>query len=122
MVTANYGTNAEAGPPTRPDSPPASSETILVSTTAYSSAGELENQTDPTGKVSRSEYDNLGRAVKTTNNFGSTPFEATEKSYTADGQLETLMAINSDTGNQITTYTYGVTLANSNPVNHQLSW
>jgi len=34
-ATANYGTNGDGTPPTRPDSPPESSDTVLVTTTLY---------------------------------------------------------------------------------------
>jgi len=38
-ATANYGTNGDGTPPTRPGSPPESSDTVLVTTTLYNAAG-----------------------------------------------------------------------------------
>ena len=59
-----------------------------------SAAGEGKDQTGPKSQVSSSEYDNLGRITKITQNHGSTPTEVTETAYAAGGQVKTLTAKN----------------------------
>jgi YD repeat-containing protein len=112
-ATADYGTNADAGSPTRPSFAPAASDTTLVSITSYDAAGNVMDQTDPAGKVTRSTYDAAGRVKSVVRNYGSSPTEQVDTIYSADGQVATLTAVNSTTGNQTTTYTYGVDLTNS---------
>ena len=112
-ATADYGTNNNAGPPSRPSSAPSSSDTILVSTIAFNPAGQTLDQTDPAGQVMRSGYDAAGRVTSVVRNYGGSPTEEVLTTYTADGQVATLTAINSTTGNQTTTYAYGVDLTNS---------
>lgn len=119
-ATADYGTNDNSGAPSRPNTAPASSNTILVSQTDYNLAGEVEDQTDPAGQVSLSEYDNLGRITKITQNSTGTEKEITETAYTADGQVKTLTAQNATTGDQTTTYAYGVTLSGSEVASNDL--
>ncbi|WP_428305401.1 RHS repeat-associated core domain-containing protein [Lacipirellula sp.] len=112
-ATANYGTNNNAGPPTRPSSAPAPSDTMLVSTIAFNSSGQILDQTDPVGQVTRSGYDAARRVTSVVSNYGSSPTEEVQTTYTADGQVATLTAINGTTGSQTTTYAYGVDLTNS---------
>ena len=118
---ADYGTNDNSGAPTRPTSAPASSDTVLVSQTDYYPAGEVKDQTGPKSQVSRSEYDNLGRITKITQNHGSTPTEVTETAYAAGGQVKTLTAKNATTGDQITTYAYGTVLAGTGLANSKIA-
>ena len=119
-ATADYGTNNNAAAPSRPNSAPASSDTILVSKTVYYPAGEVEDQTDPKNEVSTSVYDNLGRITKITQNSTGTEKEITQTAYTSSGQVKTLAATNATTGDQITTYVYGVTLTNSEIASNDL--
>ena len=58
--SANYGTNAGTVP-TRDDTAPDSSDTVLVSESVYNADGELEDVIDPLGKTDRTEYDDAGR-------------------------------------------------------------
>src|SRR5690606_10059387 len=46
--------------------------------------------------------------------------ELVQMTYNPDGQLATLTAVNSDTGNQVTTYSYGVTLSGSGIASYSL--
>jgi len=116
--SANYGTNAGTKP-TRSNSAPSSSDTILVSESVYNADGELEDTIDPAGKKDRTEYDDAGRTTKVTMNFNGTETEVTRTDY-AGGQMSKLIAENSTTGNQETVYTYGVTTTNSKIASNDL--
>lgn len=119
-ATADYGTNDNGGSPTRPSSAPSSSATVLVSSSAYNVRGEPELQTDPAGKATKSTYDDAGRSKSTVRNYGSSPTEEVQTTYTPEGQVATLTAVNADTGNQVTTYSYGVGLTNSRIASNSL--
>jgi hypothetical protein len=69
IASANYGTNDNAGPPTRPTDPPVSTELILVSRTTYNERGEAFESIDPAGKVDRTYADDAGRTLLTIQNF-----------------------------------------------------
>jgi RHS repeat-associated protein len=122
IATANYGTNNNIGPPTRPELPPQSSNLILVSQTRYNERGEAFESIDPAGKVDRTYSDDAGRTVFTIQNYvlnegcfcpGSEQNVTTEMRYGLGGQLAELIAKNQATGDQITRYEYGVTLVDS---------
>ena len=123
-AAADYGTNGGAAF-TRPSTPPASSDTILVSVTSFNSDGEVQSVTDPAGMVTQLEYDAAGRRVTQIDNYVSGGTQADQNrttwtTYTPDGQMATLTASNSSTGNQQTTYSYGTTLSNSAIASSQL--
>jgi RHS repeat-associated protein len=128
-AAADYGTNGGSSP-TRPGVAPAGSDSILVATTTFDDAGDLETTTDPAGMVMLFSYDDAGRPVEMVENYqpassssssdasgGCPPSDdvnrTTSRTYTADGNLATLTASNAATGSQTTTYIYGTTLANS---------
>ncbi len=114
IATADYGTNNNAGPPTRPGSPPSSSDTVLVGLTGYNDRGEADTATDPEGAVTATTFDDAGRVIETVQDKGTGTLNVTtQMTYHASGQIATLTAVNADTGNQVTTYTYGTTLADS---------
>jgi hypothetical protein len=69
VASANYGTNDNAGPPERPDTPPDSTDEVLVSQTRYNDRGEAFETVDPAGKVDRTYADDAGRTVRTIQNF-----------------------------------------------------
>jgi YD repeat-containing protein len=113
---ANYGTNdgTAINPTNRPTTCPARSDDILITTTDYNDRGEAFQVTDPKATVKRAEFDEAGRLTKTIENYQSSGSGAdinktTEYSYNGDNNLVSLTAINGTTGNQTTTYVYGVT-------------
>ena len=115
IASADYGTN-DGNPLVRPATVPTASETVLVSRTALDQLGQAIDSIDPAGRVTRTEYDGLGRMTKATSNFGGVEAEVTQKVYNDVGQVIQLIAENS-TGNQATVYDYGVTLAESEVAN-----
>jgi len=137
IASADYGTNGGSSF-TRPDLIPSRSDTVLVTTQDYDDTGLISETVDPAGMVTAIEYDNRGRRITTIENVvaasssssssgsassssssggGScTPNDenrTTRLTYTADGQIAKLTAENSQTGDQVTTYTYGTTLTES---------
>jgi RHS repeat-associated protein len=124
QANANYGTNAAASF-TRSSTVPSRSDTVLVVTTEFDSAGRVWKVIDPRSIENRTEYDNAGRITKTIENYvsgGTNPDQnkTTEMAYTADNQLRTLTAKNSVTGDQVTTWVYGTTLTDSDVARNDL--
>ncbi|MDX1969447.1 MAG: RHS repeat-associated core domain-containing protein [Planctomycetaceae bacterium] len=115
----------------RPTTIPARSETVLVTGQAYDSAGNLSSQTDPAGMPTCLEYDAADREITKITNCVSGSSSSSSSSggeacaasddanitvrttYNADGNVATLTAVNSATGDQVTQYIYGTTLADS---------
>ena len=116
--SANYGTNAGTVP-TRSNSAPAASDTVLVSESVYNADGELEDSIDPLGKTDRTLYDDAGRTTKVTMNYGGSETEVTRTEY-VHGLMSKQIAENSTTGNQETSYSYGVALGNSELASNDL--
>lgn len=135
QASANYGTNGGTAL-SRPSTIPSRSDLILVTSMAYDSAGDLLETTDPSGIITRLDYDAVGRRISQILNFlmvsssssssspssssGGGECEASADtnitvltSYNADGNVATLTAVNASTGNQVTQYVYGTTLSNS---------
>ena len=118
---ANYGALGTA--PTRPNTTPAASDTVLVNLTAYNDRGEADVLTDPMGRETRMTFDDLGRQTQTIENYtgSGTPSSpnaddnrTTQTAYAPDGQVTTLTAVMANSAdNQVTTYTYGTTLSDS---------
>ena len=88
-----------------------SSDTVLVSSTEFDMAGRVYKTTDPAGAVVKNEYDDAGKTTKVIHNFGGTDTQTIRTEYNTSGQMSKQIAENSDTGNQETSYTYGVTTA-----------
>ena len=120
IAAADYGTNDNVGLPTRTDSPPNSDDTLLVGQTSYNVRGEVEIETNPANQAVRTTYDDVGRVTSVVQNHGATPTEEVQTAYTPDGQVKMLTVINSDTGNQVTEYAYGVTLTKSGLASNNL--
>ncbi len=119
-ASAAYGALATA--PTRPVSAPSSSDTVLVSSVEYNARGEAYKTIDPAGSETRSETDDAGRVVRSVQNYvDGTPGPAAdvdvtvERTYNADGNLLTLTAKNSTTGDQVTRYVYGTAAGGLSP-------
>jgi len=130
---AAYGTNAivgdgstSTGTFTRPGSVPSRSDTILVTTSTYDTDGTVQQTTDPRGLVTRTLYDQAGRAVATIRNYvNGTPSGVTGDddvytrfTYSAGRMTEMWVDFDGDgvkdagggpPADQVTTYTYGVT-------------
>lgn len=120
IATADYGTNGGTAL-SRASTVPARSDTVLVTSTGYDNRGEAYQTIDPAGKEDRIVFDDAGRRITLIENYvdgdpstGAADQDHTTKwTYTADGQIASLTAKNGDTGDQITTFTYGTTLADS---------
>ena len=130
QATANYGTNGGTSL-SRPSTIPARGDTVLVSSLTYNSAGHVATQTNPGGIVTCLQYDATGRQVKVilncTGNSSSSSSSSSSSdcptsddtdvtvitAYNADGNVSSITAVNSITGNQTTQYIYGTTLSDS---------
>ena len=137
VSTANYGTNGGTAL-SRPATAPARSDTVLVNSVSYDPTGMPQTTTDPAGMVTLFAYDGAGRKITITENYIviSSSFSSsssssssgvgvctasddtnrvTQLTYTLDGEQATMVAVNPRTppGLQLTTYTYGTTLAES---------
>jgi RHS repeat-associated protein len=127
IATADYGTNGGSSL-TRPSTVPARSDTVLVTSMTYDSAGQLSTTTNPGGVVTYMEYDAAGRQTKLVQNWtagsspsssSSGPFESDDANvtvltaYNPDGNVSSIAAVNSITGDQTTRYVYGTTLSDS---------
>lgn len=138
-VTADYGTNGGAAVE-RPAIAPARSDTILVTTNRYKDSGDANAIVDPMGIETRWENDKMGRRIKLVEGIAaqggatflspsangasqplcttppspphSTP-RITEFVWHPSGQLSKLTLVNADTGDQITRWIFGTTLADS---------
>ncbi|MBL7041600.1 MAG: RHS repeat-associated core domain-containing protein [Pirellulaceae bacterium] len=121
IAQANYGDNGGSAL-TRPDTVPARSDTILVSTTEYNDNGEAFKTIDPSGKEDRTEFDDAGRQTAIIENYvdGDPTTGAADEdrrvdfTYTADGLRKTIKARQqSSADDQVTKYVYGTTLTDS---------
>ena len=121
IASANYGTNGGpgAGSWARPATIPTRSDTVLVTTTAYSTAGNVSGVTDPAAITNSHTYDNSDRLITAVENQGGTApaVRTTHYTYTPDGWLSTLTSDNPDTGNQTTTWVRNVTTAQGSALN-----
>ncbi len=126
VASADYGTNGGSAL-VRPSTIPARSDVVLVTSTAYSSAGDVTSTTDPAGTVTCMNYDAAGREVQRLLNCitaGSSSSSSSSSSsggcgasddtnvtvltaYNADGNVSQVTAVNSATGNQVTQFVYG---------------
>jgi RHS repeat-associated protein len=120
IATANYGTNNNAGVPSRPASVPTSSDTVPVTQTRYDIRGQVFETVDPVGSVRRTEFDDAGRVTRTIENYGGTDTQTVRIEYNSAGQMSKQIAENVETGDQETVYTYGVTMPNSELATNQL--
>ncbi len=137
VAVADYGT--DGGPPLmRPDTIPGRSDSVHVTSTQFDTAGNVQMTTDAAGVVTCFQYDNRGREVQRVENCttggGSSSSSSSSSScssssggcpasldtnkttltaYNGDGNLSQCTAVNSRTGNQVTQYVYGTTLADS---------
>ena len=80
--TANYGAASPA--PTRPDSAPERSDTVLVNSTVYDAAGDVSQTIDPAGNVTTTTYDDAGTPITS---GSSTDPTGTVSTYDRQGEL-----------------------------------
>jgi len=123
-AVADYGTNGGSSF-TRPTTIPARSETVLVTSFDYNDRGETEKISDAMGTITHQTFDDAGRLTKRLENYvsggsGADQNRETQCAYHANGRLKTLTAKNSTTGDQLTKYVYGTTLANSDVASNEL--
>ncbi|MBC8874772.1 MAG: RHS repeat-associated core domain-containing protein [Planctomycetes bacterium] len=129
VATADYGTNG-GSTLSRPNTIPGRSDTILVTSMTYNSAGQLCNQTNPGGVTTCFQYDAVGRQTEqvlncveisssSSSSSSSGALESDDTNvtvltgYNADGNVKSITAKNSFTGDQVSQYVYGTTLSNS---------
>jgi len=117
---ANVGTDGGSvyTAPTLGASPPARSDTALVTSTTYNAAGWVATVTDPRGIVTATSYDLLGRTTQTIAGYnaginGGNPTSSanatTNYTYDGSGHVLTVTAVMpTGTPSQTTTYVYGV--------------
>jgi RHS repeat-associated protein len=118
----DVGTNAGAAY-TRPGSVPARSNTVLVTSYAYTSAGFVDTVTDPRGQILKSFYDMMGRGKRRVEAYvNDVPSGSDDRTtvYTFNG-LSQVLTIKADmpsgTNDQTTQYVYGVTTAGGSDLN-----
>jgi RHS repeat-associated protein len=98
----------------RPATVPARSDTALVTSYAYDTAGRVQDVTDPRGIVSRTLYNSLNQTTATIANYtGGAPAAQTDVttrfSYDSAGRLASRTAVQpTGTPSQTTGYVYGV--------------
>ncbi len=116
VADVNVGTNGGT-PWTLPGSVPSRSDTVLVSSTTYNSAGEVATVTDPRGIVAETLYDALGRTTETIADYTTgTPTDSSNQTvtYAYDGDnnmiSETAVMPSGETS-QTTDYIYGVSVS-----------
>lgn len=129
QATVNYGTNGGTAL-IRPGEIPARSDTALVTSFFYDDAGNRSELIDAAGIITKMDFDDEGREIKKTLNVADTSSSPSSSSgeecsssddvnisvltaYNADGNISSITAENSVTGNQTTQFIYGTTLENS---------
>ena len=96
--TASYGTNNSDGwkdnssAPTYGASAPSRSDTVLVTTYAYDSAGRQNSVTDPKGYITASTFDDLGRVTRKDEDDGGADERITLYDYNGLGSLSAITA------------------------------
>ncbi|MDF1813853.1 MAG: RHS repeat-associated core domain-containing protein [Verrucomicrobiales bacterium] len=109
---AEYGTNGGTAP-RRPDTPATPSETVLVTENKFDAAGYQSKTVAPDGVINRSEFDDLGQLTTTIEAYGTADARTQHYRWHPSGRMEFLMLENPDTGQQVTKWSYGSTLAAS---------
>ena len=110
--SVDVGTNGGSAY-TRPSTPDSRSDTVLVASYDYNTAGEVESVTDPMGLVNETYYDLLGRTTKTIENYvdgtvSDSDDKTTEYAYDLSGQVSTLRADLTGGGYEETKWVYGI--------------
>lgn len=112
-VTATVDVGSNGGSAwSRPGSVPSRSDSVLVTSTTFDSAGLVYETTDPKSIVARTLYDDLGRTTKTIEHYvdgtvGDDNDKTTEYAYGPAG-MTSLTAKLTGGGGQTTEWVYGV--------------
>ncbi len=118
-ATVDVGTNGGTAW-TRPGTVPTGSSTVLVTSYGYDAGGRAASVTDPAGRVRKTEYDALGRATKTVENYVDgvvSDVDDKTTTYTYNGAgLTSVTAQLTGGGGQTTEYVYGVTVAGGSAI------
>ena len=106
---------------TWPFTVPSRSDTVLVTTTAYNSAGLAWKRIDPRGIETRGYFNALGDVTQSIENYvdgvvSDTDDKTTESTYNAVG-LTTVKVVLPSSGQQVTEWVYGVTTAGGSGLN-----
>jgi RHS repeat-associated protein len=125
-ASVDVGTNGGSAY-TRPGTVPTGSDTTLVTSYAYNSAGWVQTVTDPRGVQSKTSYDALGRTTQTiaaynaSINGGNPTASNNETANTTYDGLDHVLTVTAvmptGTPSQTTGYVYGVTTAGGSGVN-----
>src|SRR5439155_24719246 len=93
----------------------------IGSTSQGGDAGRVQTTTDPLALIAKTDYDLLGRPVRTVENFvafapSSSADRTTQYAYDGSGHILTLTAVQPGSSTETTQYAYGVTgsVINSN--------
>ena len=108
------GTNGAAERWARPSTAPVSGLLTPVSLYSYNAAGEVYQTTDANGNITADFYDSLGRLTEIVASYGTLSADLNQTTlYTFDGlgDQTSMTAEDPSTGNQTTTYIYGVSTA-----------
>jgi YD repeat-containing protein len=110
LSAASFGTGWE-----RPPMHPEPSDIVLVSEQRYAVDGGASSSIDPQGTVTSEQRDQAGRRIRLTENAGGETSQqrVSQFQYAPDGGLKRLILQNPTTGEQVTTWVYGTTLAAS---------
>ncbi len=117
--TNPVGTNGAAEPWARPATPPVSSLLAPVSLYTYNPAGEVYQTTDANGNITANFYDSLGRLTETIASYGTLSTDLNQTTllnYDGLGDQTSMTAEDPSTGNQTTTYIYGVSTATGSSI------
>lgn len=127
-VTATVDVGSNGGSAwSRPGSVPSRSDTVLVASVTYDSAGLTSETTDPKAIVARTLYDDLGRTTKTIEHYvdgtvGDDNDKTTEYTYGPAG-MTSLTAKLTGGGGQTTEWVYGVSSGiTSNDIVGETRW
>lgn len=114
---------------TRPGSVPSRSDTVLVNSTEYDSAGRAYKSIDPKGLENRTYFDALGRTVKSIANYvdgtvSDTDDKTTEYAFGPAGMISLTAKLTGGAG-QTTEWVFGVSTGSglvSNDIVGKTKW
>ncbi|HED64687.1 MAG TPA: hypothetical protein ENJ09_03925, partial [Planctomycetes bacterium] len=98
---------------------PARSDTALVTSYAYDTAGELQDTTDPRALIARTVYDDAGREIQVIRNYedgipsGTDSDQTVRYEYTDGLRTKIIADMPAGTADQTTIYSYGTTKGTS---------